>query len=347
MRLTVGDGRTRMTYITRLATLGEFVEAARACGLDPLRLALAVGLAPSHLTDPDQRVPAAAFGRLLEAAATRGGGEDFGLKVADRWTLTTLGAVGLAVRSQPSARKGLEALSHYIWVQNEALSLSLEEAGDLVVARLGAEAGPQTTLFLLACLVKILRGVLGADWSPVETHLTSSPPSEGRLHRRLVGPELRFGSAFDGVVCRAADLERPPPAADPALAAQLEGELRALGARQGRGPAQRVGELIAALLPGGDCTVERVARELGVDRRTVHRRLAAEGTSFSRLLDETRRTLVAPHLERSARPLEAVAELLGFSSLSAFSRWHRQAFSETASGRRARARRAETPGSQP
>lgn len=335
-----------MTYITRLATLAEFVETARTCGLDPLRLALAAGLTPRHLTDPDQQVPAAAFSRLLELAAARGGGEDFGLKVADRWALTTLGAVGLAVRSQPSARKALEALAHYIWVQNEALSLRLEDAGDLVLARLGAEVGPQTRLFLMACLVKILRGVLGADWSPEETHLTAPAPADPRTFRRLLGRELRFGSAFDGVICRAGDLETPPPAADPVLAAQLEGELRAIGARQGRGPAQRVGELIAALLPGGDCTIERVARELGVDRRTVHRRMAAEGTSFSRLLDETRRTLVAPHLELSGRPLEAVAELLGFSSLSAFSRWHRQAFSETASSRRARARRAETPGSR-
>lgn len=329
-----------MTYITRLATLAEFVEAARACGLDPLRLALAAGLAPSHLTDPDQQVPGVAFARLLELAAERGGGEDFGLKVADRWTLATLGAVGLTVRAQPTVRKALEALSHYIWLQNEALSLSLEDAGDLVVIRLSPAGGAQTTLFLQACMVKILRGLLGPDWTPEEVHLRSPAPRERRLHRRLLGPNLVFGALFNGVVCRAADLEAAAPAADPALAERLERELQALGARQGREPVRQIGELIAALLPAGDCTVERVAGELGVDRRTIHRRLAAEGATFSSLVEETRRKLAAPHLERSSRPLEAVAEQLGFSSLSAFSRWHRKAFGETASARRARARRA-------
>ena len=330
-----------MTYFTRDATLTVFVEVARDQGLDPFRLAAAAGLSPAHLTDPDLHVPAETFSALLELAAERGGIEDFGLKVAERWNLATLGVVGQVVREQPSARKALEALVHYIWVQNEALSMALEDAGGLVVVRLGSLAGGhrrgrQTTEFLLSGLVRVLRSFMGVDWSPQETHLGHAPPASLVLHRRALGRGLVFDSGFEGLVCDAADLERALPRTDPGMARRLEAYVEDLAARQGRRLADEVRDLVVARLPGGDCTVARLAVQLHIDRRTVCRRLAAEGTSFTQILDQARRTLAAAHLERSGRRLDLVAEQLGFSSLSAFSRWHRLTFSETASARRAR-----------
>ena len=81
-------------------------------------------------------------------------------------------------------------------------------------------------------------------------------------------------------------------------------------------------------------TCDQVARQLGVDRRTVHRQLAREGTAFTTLLDATRTELARRHLAQPQRPLSEVAQLLGFSGLSAFSRWHRARFGTTASTRR-------------
>jgi AraC-like DNA-binding protein len=43
----------------------------------------------------------------------------------------------------------------------------------------------------------------------------------------------------------------------------------------------RVRALIEALLPAGRCSIVQVARSLGVDRRTVQRRLADSGETFS------------------------------------------------------------------
>lgn len=341
-----------MTYFTRGATLGDFVEVARRAGLDPFRLAQAVGLSPAHLADPELSVPGEAFAQLLELAAARGGGEDFGLRVAERWRVATLGLVGQVVRTQLTARQALEALANYIWVQNETLSILVDDGPEVVVVRLGPLSGGrgrgrQTTEFLLGCLTIILRDLFGPAWTPLETHLGHAAPQSAATHRRVLGRGLRFGSDFDGVVCDAANLAAPPPTADPDLARRLEREVQAQAARQGRRLADEVSGLIAAFLPGGDCTADRIAGQLGVDRRTVHRRLAAEGTSFSILLESSRRSLAAAHLDHGRRRLEAVADLLGFSSLSAFSRWHRQAFSETASRRRARSVGLATDGGHP
>jgi len=68
--------------------------------------------------------------------------------------------------------------------------------------------------------------------------------------------------------------------------------------------------------------------DLKVSTRAVARllELAAEGTSFSQLTDELRRDLLSRYTEDGERGLAEVSQLLGFSSPSAFSRWHRAAF---------------------
>ena len=76
----------------------------------------------------------------------------------------------------------------------------------------------------------------------------------------------------------------------------------------------KVSELVRALLPNGDCTIERVAEHLACDRRTIHRHLAERGTSFSTILDTERADLVVRLIEDGDRPLKEMAALLGFSA---------------------------------
>ena len=71
-----------------------------------------------------------------------------------------------------------------------------------------------------------------------------------------------------------------------------------------------------------------------MDRRTLHRRLSAEGTTYSGILDDKRRDLAASLLTGSDRPLQNVAGLLGFSSMSAFAHWFRRSFAQSASAYR-------------
>ena len=55
-------------------------------------------------------------------------------------------------------------------------------------------------------------------------------------------------------------------------------------------------ECIYGTLPSGLCSADRVARHLGVDRRTLHRHLAREGETFSSLLDSVRAELVVRYI---------------------------------------------------
>jgi AraC-like DNA-binding protein len=88
------------------------------------------------------------------------------------------------------------------------------------------------------------------------------------------------------------------------------------------------------LLGSGRCTIELVGQTLGISRRTLHRHLAGEGRTFSDIVDGVRRELVGRYIADRHRSLAEVSTLLGFSSPSAFSRWHRREFGTMASKER-------------
>ena len=88
------------------------------------------------------------------------------------------------------------------------------------------------------------------------------------------------------------------------------------------------------LLPTGDCSIDRAAQHLGIDRRTVHRRLLREGHTFSSIVEKVREELAERYLKNRRRSLADVSSLLGFATPSGFSHWYRRRFHASPSRRR-------------
>ncbi len=74
-------------------------------------------------------------------------------------------------------------------------------------------------------------------------------------------------------------------------------------------------------LPMGRATIEQISQALGMNVRTLQRRLEESGCTFSDVINEVRRELVLRYMENSRYPLRRIAELLGYSMLSSFTRW--------------------------
>lgn len=295
------------------------------------------------LEDPDLKVSTRLIGALLELAAERSREPAFGLRMAASRRLSNLGPLGMLVRDEPTLRAALEAVVRHIHLHNEAMAFSVEQVSNLVVIRveLLAEGGApvrQATEITVAVLYRVLALFLGAEWRPRLVCFAHAAPRDLEVHRRVLGPAVEFGHEFNGIVCNAADLDAPNPAADPVMARYTRQLLAPAKAEHSL--AGRVRQIIVLLLPRGHCRVEIVAQHLGVDRRTVARRLAAEGTTFGALVDRLRAELLERYVEGRARPLTEIAALLGFSAPSAFSRWHRRQFRATASSRWSAARSA-------
>jgi AraC-like DNA-binding protein len=338
-----------MSALVRSASLTHFATLASQYGLDGRALVAEVGLPPRCLDDPDLKVPARLVGRLLELAAERAHEPAFGLRMAESRRLSNLGPLGLLVRDEPTLRSALEALMRYIPLHNEALSVRVEQVSNLVVIREepdaeGAASVRQAAELIVGVTFRVLQVLIGSSWRPRLVCFSHSAPTSLAVHHRVLGPAVEFGHEFNGIVCGAADLDAPNPGADPVMARYAQ---RLLGQSLGTQArmSERVRQLVVLLLPRGMCRVEVVAQHLGIDRRTVARRLADEQTSFSALVNDLRRDLVARYREDGARTLAEVSALLGFAAPSAFSRWHRQQFGLAA--RRVKPTRTIKPGSNP
>lgn len=328
-----------MAALVRSAALTHFTDLAAACGVNARALVAGVGLPLRCLADADLKVPAHLVGRLLEAAATQGHEPAFGIRLAESRRLSNLGPLALLVRDEPTLRRALETLMHHVHMHNEAVAVQVEEHGGLVVIRteLASDGiGPlrQATELVVGVSYRLLQVLLGTGWEPRLVCFTHAAPRSLAVHHRVLGPAVEFGHEFNGIVCNAADLDAPNPGADPVMARYSQKLLAPALAHSARF-ADRVRQLVVLLLPRGLCRVDVVAQHLGVDRRTVHRKLLAEGTSFSALLEAERRALASRYVDSTDRPLTEVAALLGFTAPSAFSRWYRGSFGASAARRRA------------
>jgi AraC-like DNA-binding protein len=329
-----------MTDLIRSACLSSYPEVARSLGLQPLQMLAAAGIDRRCLDDPDIKMPAGALGRLLEASARAAHAEDFGLRLAETRSLAVLGPVGLLVCQEPTVRGALQALTRYVCLHNEALVIRVEELGDDAVISVElhlARPAPvrQGVELAVGVLYRMLRPLLGPGWRPLVC-FTHDPPADRTTHRRIFGTRVEFGRDFNGIVCPCRDLDHAVPSADPTLARYARLQLEAMLARPNATMADKVRELVRLQLPSGRCTIEHVARQLDVDRRTLHRKLAAEGHTFSGILESVRTEIATRILQSSEWPLAGVADLLGFSDLSAFSRWFRTRFGQSPSAWRTR-----------
>lgn len=326
-----------MSQLGRAAGLSGFLELSREVGVDAHRLAAQFGLPPAALTDPDLRVSVEAIGRMYEAAAELSGADDFALRVAETRRISNLGIVGLVIREQPDLRRALQAYARYQWLQNDAYSLDLRVTGEQAILQIH---GPpwqrrQAAELAVATALRIVKAVMPEGWRPLDVYFTHAAPARTDTHRRVLGVTPLFDQDCLAIVVATSDLDTPIPTANPDMTRQVTRYLDRLTASRGVALGEKVGELIVALLPDGACSVERVAQHLGMDRRTLHRRLLGEGATYSAILDRTRRELAASLLAGSDRPLQSVADILGFSSLSAFAHWFRRQFSQSASAYRA------------
>jgi AraC-like DNA-binding protein len=315
------------TQFGRSAGLTGYIELARAIGVDPYRLASSVDLPAACLTNPDLKIPADAIGRLLEATARRSGAEDIGLRLAERRTLSNLGIVGLVVREQPTLRAAIKTLIHYIWLQNEAVSCRLETGSEITIMRISLvsarRASRQAFELVVGVFIRTLRALLQNSWRPEAVMFEHGAPASVATHRRVLGVTPIFNFDFTGVAMLTSELDAPVAAADADMARYMQHYIDRFGGSRRMDPVSAVRELLTALLPTGNCSVEHVAAHMGISRRTLHRQLARHGATFTELLNDVRRRIAQAHLSAADRSLTEIAELLGYSSLSAFSRWRR------------------------
>ncbi|MFF8930837.1 AraC family transcriptional regulator [Streptomyces longwoodensis] len=329
-----------MEPLIRSAALTGYPELCRTLGVDPRTLLRHAGLGADALVDQDHWIPAPAVARVLEASADASGREDFGLRLAELRRLSSLGPVSLLVREEPDIRGVIDTLIRYERMYNEALRAGLHQAGATATLHValdlpGVRDSRQAVELVVGAYHQIFVEFLGHRPRPRRVCFAHTPPADLATHHRVLGTSLAFGADFNGIVLSSRTLSAANTEADPVLRKYAQQYVDSLAPAGGSQDTERVRRIIHVLLPTGRCTVTEVARSLGTDRRTLHRRLARSGQTFTSLLNTARRDLARRGVADGRRPLAEVAQQLGFVSPGAFSRWFREQFGTSPSRWRA------------
>lgn len=93
-----------------------------------------------------------------------------------------------------------------------------------------------------------------------------------------------------------------------------------MGSTRTRVSIEEIRNTIEDMLQQGYPPLSAVANRLGVAQRTMQRRLAAEGTSYTDLLNELRFELAAKMLADPRTKISSIASAAGFANHSGFTR---------------------------
>jgi AraC-like DNA-binding protein len=309
-----------------------FAEALR-CGMDAAELRALTGLDPEELTHFSRRLPAARLFAVWEAVIRRLDDPGFPVRAARGAGLDARSAVTFLAAASANVREGIirSVANVSAWTTAYTISAIHRQDGtargmSLVMdgldpSRLGARCEAE---FQLADILTGIRTAVGADaFTPPRVAFTHPAPRDTGTHRGYFGPGLVFDAPHTEIVLPADVLDLPGPAPQPGLAGVLADHLDGLRAAHDLPPSHRLRVrewLLDCFGRGEPPTVAAAARALTLSERTLHRRLAAEGTTFRGVCEATRRQFAEDLVRSSPRAVKEIASMLGFADARSFHR---------------------------
>ena len=315
----------------------------RQLGVDPAPLLARVGILPELLADQDNRLPFEVVGRLLAESARQTGCPHFGLLVGQRASADVLGLIGELACHAPTVEVGLRLLSLHFYLHDRGAVLTLIQRNPTLAELVytihvrDLPGAAQVMDGALAIGLHLMRGLCGPAWSAVEVTFAHARPTNLTPYQSYFRAPLRFDQRRSALVFARGCLQQAIPGADPQVREALTRRIGLLRSASPHAFTDVVRQILIELIVGGMPSTERVASLLGVSRRTLFRRLAAEATSLQGLMNEVRCELARQLLQESRMSLGEIAATLHFSQPSAFTRAFKQATGITPSACRAAA----------
>ena len=264
---------------------------------------------------------------VFAANLTRIHGPAWAVDAGAAWSAPLQGGLDLAIRSAPTPDEALAVAARYGRVRAPYLTLRLETNARLRRIVVAHDAGIDDAVWrtiaeaVALSLNALFAQVFEEDLRHAAIDFPWPEPAHAEKLRALMPCTARFSRADFAFEAPAALCRRASPFADPALHTRAVADLEE-GARRIGGATslkREVERIISTTLPRrlGE---EEAARRLGLSRRTLVRRLSAEGVSFRGLVDDV--LCERARAMRGARDLsrDAMAARLGYADPTSFSR---------------------------
>jgi AraC-like DNA-binding protein len=298
----------------------------REAGIVPEPLLRSAGLSVSQIDRKDMRISVASQIRFLELAANALKDPLLGFRLARDGELRQIGLLHYVVASSETLGDALDRAQRYSSIVNAGLVLKCSEGRNLTIALYYAGVPRHSDRQQMECfvtwLIRFCRALTDRRLNPIAVHLSHRRSGESSELEKYFGCRIEFGADADQVIFDKKIKQLRLVGADPYLNEMLLDHCKqALAYRRARADPLRITieNAISPLLPHGKARLDAVAQTLGVSKRTLARRLSAEGLRFSEILDQLRSDLATRYLAQSDLSISQIAWLLGYQGVSAFS----------------------------
>ena len=296
----------------------------RDLGVVPANALRRAGLPEDLLLQPVARLGSEQYYRLWTGIEAESGDPVFPIRVCEVVRSESFLPPLFAALCSPDLLVAVRRIARYKPLVGP-MRLDIAETRDAVTvgfAWLDAPLAPPMSLVLMELLFCVTLARIGTRERicPVEVTTTALPPSP-EPYEAFLGTRLKLGDGHR-VTFSKTDAARPFLTSNELLWSAFEPELRQRLADL-EAPATTGARVRAALLeglPSGLVSMEAIGRKLALSKRTLQRRVEAEGTSFQQILNETREALARHYLQKTELPAAEIAFLLGFDEPNSFYR---------------------------
>lgn len=317
---SLGAIPTAIGSMTRLA-----FERARQAGVVLAPLLAKAGLTEADVLDRNVRITVRGQIDFLDLVAQAVADPFLGFHLAQACDLRELGLLYYVGASSKTLGDAWRRGSRYTSVVNEGLSLRYVEghAATLTFDYVGVprHIDRQQIEFSMTALVRVCRQLTGRELAPSRVGFTHRRNEDASELSSFFSCDVEFGAPADAATFDASLKDLPVVTADSHLNELLIGygdEVLARRAMNRGSFRSQVENAMVPLLPHGTARAGEIAKDLGVGQRTLARRLATEGATFSQVLEGLRSDLARQYLADDGLTISQIAWLLGYQETSAF-----------------------------
>lgn len=293
-------------------------------GISSANVLRRAGLPADLLAQPTARLQAADFYRFWQAIGAESGDALLPIHLCQAIRGESFSPPLFAALCSPHLLIAAQRISRYKTLV-APMRLDVQEEADrlvLTLVWLVQQPPPPQSLVLTELVFFVVLARMGCREPIVPLSIqTPAVPAQRQAYQRFFGIPIEQGQTHKISFSRA-DALRPFLTSNAGLWAAFEPELRTRLAELGASVSvtQKVRSILLEALPGGPVDISRVAAQLAMSKRSLQRQLQAEGSAYTRLLQETRQALARHYLYKTGLPAAEISFLLGFEEPNSFYR---------------------------
>lgn len=309
--------------------LRALIEVVQGLGFDLTNDVMSAGIDPTDLERSQVSMPV--VDQFLRRAVALTQAPALGLLLGQRLRMNMHGMLGFALMNASGFRQAVGLLVDFFPTRTQLMSLQWSETADVsrLIFQQAVHLGFAEQIITEAVMLgthNALRFVAPSVRVVSRVDFMASKPGYEALAVAEFDCPVCYGQASNALYLSPDALRLSFSAADGEALDFAKAACTTVLDKQQK--AESISAMVRQCLLGGAQQLpsqDACAAAMNISPRTLHRRLAAEGTSFRVILDETRHRLALQHMGNPILSLQQVAYLLGYTDQAnfrrAFKRW--------------------------